>query len=103
MMSRRGDRMTMGSNPPGAPKRQANQAQPRQLLVWRTCLVCDWEGEVVETEDADTTCPQCHGRTEVVAMAPVPAEGVPGSKDPAGDTDGRLDERKRPRARASAL
>src|SRR5438132_86142 len=62
----------------------AAETPSRQLLVWRTCSLCDWEGRVVETEHTagtEATCPQCHAVTEVVAMAPVPEGGVPGEKD----------------------
>ena len=74
----------MSRNPRAARKSQdkppatAGDPRPRQVLVWRTCLVCDWEGQVVETGDVDAICPRCHGLTELVAMAAVPAGGAPG-------------------------
>jgi hypothetical protein len=79
----------MSRNPRAARKSQdkppatAGDRRPRQVLAWRTCLVCDWEGQVVETGDADAMCPRCHALTELVAMAPVPAGGAPEEEDAA--------------------
>src|SRR2546430_6845594 len=80
----------MSRNPRAARKSQdkppatAGDPRPRRVLVWRTCLVCDWEGQVVETGDADAMCPRCHGLTELVAVAAVPAGGAPRGKEALG-------------------
>src|SRR6058998_2969589 len=59
----------------------AGEPRPRQILVWRTCPVCDWDDQVVESENADPTCPRCQATTELVAMAPVPPGGAPRESD----------------------
>jgi hypothetical protein len=40
------------------------------ITVRRRCLVCEWEGEVVEVSDSleiDGDCPECHAPTERLA------------------------------------
>ena len=39
---------------------------PRTILevVIRRCKVCEWEGESIESPDANPDCPWCHGPTE---------------------------------------
>src|SRR6266545_1102487 len=38
-------------------------ADARRQLVTRRCRVCEWQGERVETTDADMDCPWCHAPT----------------------------------------
>jgi hypothetical protein len=42
----------------------------------RRCLVCEWEGNVTEPEEADeigSVCPDCHAPTERVSIVRKPA------------------------------
>src|SRR5438552_10208134 len=80
------------------PPATAGEPRPRQILVWRTCPVCEWEGEVVESENAEPTCPRCQAVTELVAMAPIPPGGTPRERDAAPGLEHRNlahDERAR--------
>src|SRR5438552_3342977 len=80
------------------PSATAGEPRPRQILVWRTCPVCEWEGQVVEAENADPTCPRCQAVTELVAMAPVRPGGAPRERDAASGLEHRElahDERAR--------
>jgi hypothetical protein len=45
-------------------------AEPRQLVT-RRCRVCEWQGERIESADADTDCPWCHAPTRSVRSLPV--------------------------------
>jgi hypothetical protein len=78
-----------------------DETRTRRLLVWRKCVVCDWEDKLVEAEDAEGTCPRCHSLTELVAMAPPPAGGEP-IRSSAAESE-RLREPKRSRAGAATL
>ena len=73
--------------------------------VIRHCEVCDWEGEVIETLDADPDCPWCHAptrRTATLARSE-PPPAAPGAKNPHAAALGRLGGLKGGRARAEAL
>ncbi len=41
-------------------------ADARRQLVTRRCRVCEWQGERVETTDAEVDCPWCHAPTRRV-------------------------------------
>src|SRR5260221_13839081 len=41
-------------------------ADARRQLVTRRCRVCEWQGERVETTDADVDCPWCQAPTRRV-------------------------------------
>lgn len=71
-------------------------------LVARRCLVCEWEGEVIQAADDNPDCPWCHGPTERQAtIATAPAD--PTAKNPHAAALGRLGGMKGGRARARAL
>ena len=71
--------------------------------VRRRCLVCDWEGTLVEPEDTEaigTPCEACHAPTERVRV--VARRGLE-QRNPHAAALGRLGGLKGGPARASAL
>ncbi len=75
---------------------------PRPVdVVARRCQVCEWEGDLIESEGDDPDCPWCHGPTERTATLAT-ATGS-GSKNPHAAALGRLGGLKGGRARAKAL
>jgi hypothetical protein len=45
-----------------------------ELVVWRECRICGWEGKTVETEAVETQCPRCQATTERVGVAPLSSD-----------------------------
>jgi len=45
-------------------------ASDRQLVT-RQCRVCEWQGERIESAEADTDCPWCHAPTRSLRTVPV--------------------------------
>jgi hypothetical protein len=70
-------------------------------VVARRCQVCEWEGDVIESEGDDPDCPWCHGPTQRTATLAT-ATGA-GGKNPHAAALGRLGGLKGGRARAKAL
>jgi hypothetical protein len=67
----------------------------------RRCQVCEWQGDLIESEGDDPDCPWCHGPTERIAtLATSPGTG---GKNPHAAALGRLGGLKGGRARAKAL
>jgi hypothetical protein len=74
------------------------------LQVQRRCLVCDWEGQMDEPEDADVIgapCPACHAPTERISV--VRRRVALAVRNPAAAALGRLGGLKGGHARAKAL
>lgn len=42
-----------------------------RLLVTRKCRVCEWQGERIESAEAETDCPWCHAPTRCLRTLPV--------------------------------
>ena len=74
------------------------------LQVQRRCLVCDWEGLMDESEDADEIgfpCPSCRAPTERLTV--VRRRVALATRNPHAAALGRLGGLKGGRARAKAL
>jgi hypothetical protein len=73
-----------------------------EAVVRRRCLVCPWEGDVVEPADTDeigSECPDCHAPTERLVIHGAAARPV----NPYAAMLGRLGGLRGGPARASAL
>jgi hypothetical protein len=68
----------------------------------RRCQVCEWQGDLIESEGDDPDCPWCHGPTERIATLATASTGA-GGKNPHAAALGRLGGLKGGRARAKAL
>ena len=68
----------------------------------RRCQVCEWQGDLIESEGDDPDCPWCHGPTERIATLATASTGT-GGKNPHAAALGRLGGLKGGRARAKAL
>ncbi len=51
-------------------RRTRSSDEPQVGLVKRNCLVCEWEGLLIEPPGADMDCPWCHGPTQATAINP---------------------------------
>lgn len=74
------------------------------LQVLRHCLVCEWEGQMDELEDADpigAPCPACHAPTERTSV--IRRRVALAVRNPAAAALGRLGGLKGGPARARAL
>jgi hypothetical protein len=74
------------------------------LQVLRRCLVCDWEGQMDEPEDAEligAPCAACHAPTERLSI--LRRRVALAVRNPAAAALGRLGGLKGGRARARAL
>ena len=67
----------------------------------RRCQVCEWQGDLIESEGDDPDCPWCHGPTERIATLATSTGS--GGKNPHAAALGRLGGLKGGRARAKAL
>ncbi len=90
----RGPRATASDKPP------APMSKPVDVVA-RRCQVCEWQGDVIESEGDDPDCPWCHGPTERTATLATSTGG--GGKNPHAAALGRLGGLKGGRARAKAL
>jgi hypothetical protein len=73
-------------------------------LVDRRCAVCEWSGEVAETEGEALDCPWCHAPTQLVrVVGAVEPMAIAHDKNPHAAALGRLGGLKGGRARAHAL
>jgi hypothetical protein len=76
--------------------------------VRRRCVVCEWEGDGIESSTRPApapTCPWCHAPTERVGSSPIgaPAGGKKNGTNPHAAALGRLGGLKGGAARAAAL
>ena len=77
---------------------------PGQVIVRRTCLVCEWDETLTEPEDTDAIgppCTRCHAPTERVAV--LDPGTAPPTRNPHATALGRLGGLKGGPARAAAL
>jgi hypothetical protein len=75
----------------------------RRQLATRRCRVCEWQGERIESADADTDCPWCHAPTRVVRAVPLAERRRPLGASVHAAALGRRGGLKGGRARAAAL
>jgi hypothetical protein len=78
-------------------------ADARRQLVTRRCRVCEWQGERVETTDADVDCPWCHAPTRRVRAIALLERRRPLGVSVHAAALGRRGGLKGGRARAAAL
>ena len=71
--------------------------------VLRRCVVCEWQGAVIEAAGEDPDCPWCHGPTRRAATLARSTRIMAGEKNPHAAALGRLGGLKGGRARAKAL
>ena len=71
--------------------------------VVRRCKVCEWEGQLIESANANPDCPWCYGPTERVTTLATSTGAARGDKNPHAAALGRLGGLKGGRARAEAL
>jgi hypothetical protein len=89
----------------GGDRHETADKDPRPAgieAVVRHCQICEWEGEVIESADADPDCPWCHAPTRRTATL-ARSEPAAGAKNPHAAALGRLGGLKGGPARAEAL
>lgn len=80
-------------------------AAERKALVRRRCLVCDWEGEIVEpvgTDEIGPPCQECQAPSERIAVVRN-LDQEDAAKNPSAVALGRLGGLKGGKARAAVL
>jgi hypothetical protein len=75
----------------------------RRQLVTRRCRVCEWQGERIETPNADTDCPWCHAPTRCLRAMALAERRLPLGMSVHAAALGRRGGLKGGRARAAAL
>ena len=75
----------------------------RRQLVTRRCRVCEWQGERIESAEADTDCPWCHAPSRVLRAVPLAERRRPLGVSVHAAALGRRGGLKGGRARAAAL
>jgi hypothetical protein len=75
----------------------------RRQLVTRRCRVCEWQGERIESAEADTDCPWCHAPSRVLRAMPLVERRRPVGVSVHAAALGRRGGLKGGRARAAAL
>ena len=75
----------------------------RRQLVTRRCRVCEWQGERMESADADTDCPWCHAPSRVLRSVALAERRRPIGLSAHAAALGRKGGLKGGRARAAAL
>ena len=83
------------------------RTDPGRLLsekfVYRRCRMCDWEGQLAQTERTDPDCPVCHAPTEVLALLQPMSQTDSLHKNPHAAALGRLGGQRGGPARAAVL
>jgi hypothetical protein len=82
---------------------EAMVSTARRQVVSRRCRVCEWEGERIESAEADTDCPWCHAPSRVVRAVPLVERRLPVGVSVHAAALGRRGGLKGGRARAAAL
>ena len=90
----RGPRLAVSDRPLGTVARPVDVAA-------RRCQVCEWQGDLIESEGDDPDCPWCYGPTERIATLATSTDA--GGKNPHAAALGRLGGLKGGPARAEAL
>jgi hypothetical protein len=75
----------------------------RRQLVTRRCRVCEWQGERIESAEADTDCPWCHAPSRVLRAVTLTERRRPLGLSVHAAALGRRGGLKGGRARANAL
>jgi hypothetical protein len=78
-------------------------SMPRRQLVTRRCRVCEWQGEGIESAEAETDCPWCHAPSRVVHTVALAERRRPLGLSVHAAALGKKGGQKGGRARAAAL
>jgi hypothetical protein len=76
---------------------------PHRQLVTLRCRVCEWQGERIESADADSDCPWCHAPTRRLRAVALAERRSPIGVSVHAAALGRRGGLKGGRARAAAL